>query len=127
MQPRRGRRSEPAPVDVDPPVDDREVALARVYNLAPAPRVQGVPDWSPALWTQRIEVDLSDEEREAYQKERQIYTDFRRAKNLPYGQEGWRMFLIHSAKSSSQLPPAPLAAFRSVTGFSALLDDRPVV
>jgi putative hydrolase of the HAD superfamily len=35
--------------------------------------------------------------------------------------------LIHSAKSSSQLPPAPLAAFRSVTGFSALLDDRPVV
>ncbi len=35
--------------------------------------------------------------------------------------------LIHSAKSSSQLPPAPLAAFQSVTGFSALLDDRPVV
>ncbi len=35
--------------------------------------------------------------------------------------------LIHSAKSSSQLPPAPLPAFRSVTGFSALLNDRPVV
>jgi len=48
---------------------------------------------------ERIEVDLSDEERESYQRERQIYTDFRRAKNLPYGQEGWRMFLIHSAKS----------------------------
>jgi len=48
---------------------------------------------------ERIEVDLSDEERAAYQKERQIYTDFRRAKNLPFGQEGWRMFLIHSAKS----------------------------
>ncbi len=48
---------------------------------------------------ERIEVDLSDEERESYQKERQIYTDFRRAKNLPYGQEGWRMFLIYSAKS----------------------------
>lgn len=48
---------------------------------------------------ERIEVDLSDEEREAYVRERQIYTDFRRAKNLPYGQEGWRMFLIYSAKS----------------------------
>jgi superfamily II DNA or RNA helicase len=48
---------------------------------------------------EKIEVDLSDEERESYQKERQIYTDFRRAKNLPYGQEGWRLFLIHSAKS----------------------------
>jgi superfamily II DNA or RNA helicase len=48
---------------------------------------------------ERIEVDLSDEEREAYQKERAVYTDFRRSRNLPYGQEGWRMFLIHSAKS----------------------------
>ena len=48
---------------------------------------------------ERIEVELSDAEREAYQRERQIYTDFRRAKNLPYGQEGWRMFLIYSAKS----------------------------
>ena len=48
---------------------------------------------------EKIEVELSDEERRAYQKERQIYTDFRRAKNLPYGQEGWRMFLIHSAGS----------------------------
>ncbi|MBA3632333.1 MAG: DEAD/DEAH box helicase [Acidobacteria bacterium] len=48
---------------------------------------------------ERIEVDLSDEERAAYKRERQIYTDFKRRKNLPYGQEGWRMFLIHSAKS----------------------------
>ncbi len=48
---------------------------------------------------EKIEVELSDEERRAYQKERQIYTDFRRAKNLPFGQEGWRMFLIHSAGS----------------------------
>ena len=30
--------------------------------------------------------------------------------------------LIHSAKSSSQLPPAPLAHFVSVTGFSPLLN-----
>ena len=48
---------------------------------------------------EKIEVDLSDEERESYQKERQIYTDFRRKKNLPFGQEGWRLFLMHSAKS----------------------------
>lgn len=48
---------------------------------------------------EKIEVDLSEEEREAYQKERQIYTDFRRKKNLPFGQEGWRLFLMHSAKS----------------------------
>ena len=48
---------------------------------------------------ERIEVDLSDAERLAYQRERDVYTNFRRAKNLPYGQEGWRMFLIHSAKS----------------------------
>jgi superfamily II DNA or RNA helicase len=48
---------------------------------------------------ERVEVDLSDEERLAYARERAVYTDFRRAKNLPYGQEGWRMFLIHSARS----------------------------
>ncbi len=48
---------------------------------------------------ERIEVNLSDEERVAYQHERAIYTDFKRRKNLPYGQEGWRMFLIHSARS----------------------------
>jgi 5'-nucleotidase len=34
-------------------------------------------------------------------------------------------YVIHSAKSSSQLPPAPLTGFCSITGFSALLDDRP--
>ena len=35
--------------------------------------------------------------------------------------------LIHSAKSSSQLPAVPLAQFISVTGFSLLLIGRPVV
>ncbi len=48
---------------------------------------------------ERIEVDLSDEERAAYERERQIYLDFKRRKNLPFGQEGWRMFILHSAKS----------------------------
>jgi len=35
--------------------------------------------------------------------------------------------VIHSAKSSSQLPPAPLTQFVSVTGFSPLLNGRPVI
>jgi putative hydrolase of the HAD superfamily len=35
--------------------------------------------------------------------------------------------LIHSAKSSSQLPPAPLAQFVSVTSFSPFLNGRPVI
>lgn len=48
---------------------------------------------------EKVEVELSDDERKVYQTERQVYTDFRRKMNLPYGQEGWRMFLIHSAKS----------------------------
>jgi superfamily II DNA or RNA helicase len=50
---------------------------------------------------EKVEVDLSDAEREEYRRERQIYTDFRRRMNLPYGQEGWRMFLIQSARSES--------------------------
>ncbi|NOT21584.1 MAG: HAD hydrolase-like protein, partial [Nitrospiraceae bacterium] len=35
--------------------------------------------------------------------------------------------LIHSAKSSSQLPPTPLAQFASVIGFSSLLSRQPVI
>lgn len=34
-------------------------------------------------------------------------------------------YLVHSAKSSSKLPPAPLPQFFSITGFSALLNGRP--
>ncbi len=48
---------------------------------------------------ERIEVELSKEERMMYQTERQIYLNFRRKMNLPYGQDGWRMFLIQSARS----------------------------
>ena len=36
-------------------------------------------------------------------------------------------YLIHSAKSSSQLPPAPLTQFVSVTGFSPLFIKQPVI
>ena len=48
---------------------------------------------------ERVEVDLTEDEREMYQGEREIYTNFRRKMNLPYGQEGWRLFLIQSARS----------------------------
>ena len=48
---------------------------------------------------ERLEVDLTDAERIAYQNERAIYTNFKRSKNLPYGQEGWRMFIMLSARS----------------------------
>jgi superfamily II DNA or RNA helicase len=48
---------------------------------------------------ERVEVDLSERERIAYQNERAIYTDFKRKMNLPYGQEGWRMFIMQSARS----------------------------
>jgi superfamily II DNA or RNA helicase len=48
---------------------------------------------------ERVEVELSEEERMMYQTERQIYLDFRKRMRLPYGQEGWRMFLIQSARS----------------------------
>jgi putative hydrolase of the HAD superfamily len=35
--------------------------------------------------------------------------------------------LIHSAKSSSQLPPAPLTRFMSVADFSPLVNARPTM
>lgn len=48
---------------------------------------------------ERVEVDLSPDERELYQAEREVYLNFRRKMNLPFGQEGWRMFIIQSARS----------------------------
>jgi putative hydrolase of the HAD superfamily len=34
-------------------------------------------------------------------------------------------YLVHSAKSSSQLPPTPLPQFFSISGFAPLMNDRP--
>jgi superfamily II DNA or RNA helicase len=49
---------------------------------------------------ERVEVDLSDEEREAYQREREIFRNFVRAKNIPFGLiDGWKMFIMQSARS----------------------------
>ena len=51
----------------------REVALRRGHSLAPAARVAGVPDWSPALWPQRIEIDLSDQRIAAYEGDLRVF------------------------------------------------------
>ena len=45
----------------------REVAEGRGVSLAGVVRAQGVPDWSPALWPQRIVIDLSDQQVTAYE------------------------------------------------------------
>ncbi len=51
-------------------------------------------------FVERIEVDLTDEERDEYQKEREIYINFVRQKNINFsGIDGWKMFVIQSAKS----------------------------
>ena len=51
----------------------REIALRRGYSLAPAARVNGVPDWSPALWPQRIEIDISDQYITAYEGNLRVF------------------------------------------------------
>jgi superfamily II DNA or RNA helicase len=81
--------------------DDGENELERligetVYRLE-AQQIAG--EYLADYTLERVEVDLTEEERRMYQQEREIYTNFRRKMNLPYGQEGWRMFLIHSARS----------------------------
>ncbi len=49
---------------------------------------------------ERVEVDLTDEERELYQVERDIFRNFVRAKNIPFGSiEGWKVFVMQSARS----------------------------
>ena len=48
---------------------------------------------------EKIEVDLSAEEGVAYRDTRAVYTNFKRKLNLPYGHEGWRQFIIQSARS----------------------------
>ncbi|MDQ3373688.1 MAG: DEAD/DEAH box helicase family protein [Acidobacteriota bacterium] len=49
---------------------------------------------------ERIEVDLSFAENELYQRERGIFRDFVRAKNIPFGSiDGWKTFIMQSARS----------------------------
>jgi hypothetical protein len=72
----------------------REVALARGYRLNPAPRVAGVPDWSPALWPQRIEIDLSEQQLVAYEGD------------LPVLRAG-----VSTGKTSFETPPGTYAVY----------------
>jgi superfamily II DNA or RNA helicase len=48
---------------------------------------------------ERVLVELSAAERTAYERERQIYLDFRRRERLPSGMDGWKYFVIASARS----------------------------
>ncbi|HXG83164.1 MAG TPA: DEAD/DEAH box helicase family protein [Pyrinomonadaceae bacterium] len=49
---------------------------------------------------ERIEVDLSAEERDLYKTERDIFRDFLRAQNISFGSiDGWKTFVMRSAIS----------------------------
>jgi superfamily II DNA or RNA helicase len=49
---------------------------------------------------ERIEVDLTNEERELYKNERGIFRDFIRTKNISFGSiDGWKTFVMQSARS----------------------------
>ncbi len=52
----------------------REVAQRHGLSLDPVPRAEGVPDWSPALWPQRIEIDLARQQLTAYEGNVQVYS-----------------------------------------------------
>jgi superfamily II DNA or RNA helicase len=49
---------------------------------------------------ERIEVDLTDEERELYKRERDVFRSFTRAKNISFGStDGWKTFVMQSVRS----------------------------
>ena len=49
---------------------------------------------------ERIEVEMTDEERKLYKNERGIFRDFIRTKNISFGSiDGWKTFVMHSARS----------------------------
>ena len=49
---------------------------------------------------ERIEVEMTAEERDLYQSERWIFRDFIRRKNISFGSiDGWKMFVMQSARS----------------------------
>ena len=86
------------PERADGAEEDLERLIGRFVYRLEAQELAG--EYLADYRVERVEVDLSAEERASYQAERQIYLDFRRKLNLPYGQEGWRLFIIQSARSS---------------------------
>ena len=68
-------------------------------------------DYLAAYETVRVAVDLSPEEREAYQEARSIYTGFLRDAGINMGApEGWSRFIMLASRSEEGL--AALAAYR---------------
>ena len=52
----------------------REAALWRGLSLEPVARQPNVPDWSPSLWPQRIDVDLTKQRLTAYEGELPVFS-----------------------------------------------------
>jgi lipoprotein-anchoring transpeptidase ErfK/SrfK len=52
----------------------RQAAQAKNYAFAQDTRVAGAPEWSPALWPRRIDVDLTTQHLTAYEGSTPVYT-----------------------------------------------------
>ncbi len=52
----------------------REVALSRNHSLAGVPRAAGTPIWSPSLWPQRIDIDLSRQQVTAFEGDLPVFS-----------------------------------------------------
>ena len=52
----------------------REIAQWHGLSLDPVARTAGVPDWSPALWPQRIDIDLTRQRLTAYEGDLQVFS-----------------------------------------------------
>lgn len=51
----------------------RQVAWERNISTAPVEREHGTPDWSPALWERRIEINISTQQLTAYENDLPVY------------------------------------------------------
>jgi len=51
----------------------RQAAQRKGYNFANSARLPGAPDWSPSIWTRRIDVDLSAQQLTAYEGNTPVY------------------------------------------------------
>lgn len=68
----------------------RQAARRRGLDMAPVPQLTGAPAWEPALWSRRIEVNLSEQWLTAYEDDLVVYrapvTTGRDGFNTPAGQ-----------------------------------------
>lgn len=63
-----------APNEIQLGLIGREIASRRNLELRAVPPVTGVPEWAPALWSQRIDVDLSAQRVTAYEGELAVFS-----------------------------------------------------